>query len=186
MEDHARRSRFAPVDLARLVDDACDLYRPAAEDRGLTLHCSIAPVPPVEGDASLLMEAVANLIDNAMKFGPAGGTVHVSVGPVGEGAVVTVADDGEGIPAPDRALVTQRFYRARSDGGGAGLGLSLVKAIADLHAFDLRFADTGSAVSLVVQVTQAEVAAIARAGSRPAAPAPSQGPAPFGARRNRR
>jgi signal transduction histidine kinase len=150
MEDHARRSRFAPVDLARLVDDACDLYRPAAEDRGLTLHCSIAPVPPVEGDASLLMEAIANLIDNAMKFGPAGGTVHVSVGPLGAGAAVTVADDGEGIPAADRALVTQRFYRARSDGGGAGLGLSLVKAIADLHGFDLRFADTGSAVSLVV------------------------------------
>ena len=65
-----------------------------------------------------------------------------------------VADDGEGIPAPDRALVTQRFYRARSDGGGAGLGLSLVKAIADLHGFDLRFADTGSAVSLFVRLRQ--------------------------------
>jgi signal transduction histidine kinase len=149
LEDHARRSRFAPVDLAMIVDDACDLHRPLAEDRGIALACAIAPVPPVEGDASLLMEAVANLIDNAMKFGPAGGAVRVSVSLAPEGAVVTVADDGPGIPAAERALVTQRFYRARTDRDGAGLGLSLVKAIADLHGFQLRFADDRSAVMLV-------------------------------------
>ncbi len=149
MDDHARRSRFAPIDLARLVDDACDLYRPAAEDRGLDLVCAIAPVPPVEGDASLLMEAIANLIDNAMKFGPADGRVHVSVAPLDGGAIVTVADDGPGIPRADRPFVTQRFYRSWSEQAGAGLGLSLVKGIADLHGFELRFAEQGSAVSLL-------------------------------------
>ncbi len=149
MEDHARRSRFAPVDLARLVDDACDLHRPLAEDRGLVLDCRIPPAPPVEGDASLLMEAIANLIDNAMKFGPPGGRVGVELLPHPDGGTIRVSDDGTGIPPAERAAVTQRFYRGRRQVEGAGLGLSLVKAIADLHGFDLRFAEGRSAVELV-------------------------------------
>ena len=151
LEDHARRSRFAPVDLARLVEDACELHRPSAEDRGITLVCAVARVAPVEGDASLLMEAMSNLIDNAMKFGPAGGRVSLLLeqAGAGAGAIVTVADDGPGVPVAERSLVTQRFYRGRHECEGAGLGLSLVKAIADLHGFTLRFAENGSAVSLV-------------------------------------
>lgn len=147
--DHARRSRFAPVELAQLIDDACDLYRPIAEDRGLTLTCAIAPVPVIEGDASLLMEAVTNMIDNAIKYGPPRGVIRVSLGMAGEAIGVSVADEGEGVPPAERPLVTQRFYRARSDVAGVGLGLSLVKAVADLHGAQLRFADQGSAVSLI-------------------------------------
>ncbi|WP_374943104.1 sensor histidine kinase [Sphingomonas sp.] len=154
LEDHARRSRFGPVDLARLVDDACELHRPSAEDRGIMLHCRIDAVPQVEGDASLLIEAVSNLVDNAMKFGPPGGEVTLSLRVEGREAVVTVADQGGGVPAAERPLVTQRFYRGRHDCGGAGLGLSLVKAIADLHGFMLRFADRGSAVALVCPIKQ--------------------------------
>ncbi|MEG3176557.1 HAMP domain-containing sensor histidine kinase [Sphingomonas sp. RB3P16] len=149
LEDHARRSRFAAVDLARLVEDACELHRPTAEDRGITLVCTIAPVAPVDGDASLLIEAVSNLIDNAMKFGPAGGRVTLSLEQAGTAARITVADDGPGVPVAERSLVTQRFYRGRHECEGAGLGLSLVKAIADLHGFTLRFAERGSTVSLV-------------------------------------
>lgn len=149
LEDHARRSRFARVDLARLAEDACELHRPTAEDRGIDLACDIEPVGPVEGDASLLIEAMSNLIDNAMKFGPPAGRVKLSLRQEGEAAVVTVTDDGPGVPAAERPLVTQRFYRGRHDRDGAGLGLSLVKAIADLHGFSLRFADQGSGVSLV-------------------------------------
>ncbi|MEG3170326.1 HAMP domain-containing sensor histidine kinase [Sphingomonas sp. LB3N6] len=150
LEDQARRSRFAAVDLARLAEDACELHRPTAEDRGIDLTCDIAGAASVEGDASLLMEAVSNLIDNAMKFGPAGGRVLLSLRQDGKRVVMTVADDGPGVPIAERSLVTQRFYRGRQDCDGAGLGLSLVKAIADLHGFTLRFADVGSAVSLVV------------------------------------
>uniref|UniRef100_UPI0035C9EE88 sensor histidine kinase n=1 Tax=uncultured Sphingomonas sp. TaxID=158754 RepID=UPI0035C9EE88 len=149
LEDHARRSRFASVDLAQLVEDACELHLPTAEDHGIALTADIVTVRPIEGDASLLIEAISNLIDNAMKFGPGGGTVRVSLRAEGETAVVTVADQGAGVPPAERALVTQRFYRGRHDCEGAGLGLSLVKAIADLHGFSLRFADLGSAVSLV-------------------------------------
>ncbi len=147
--DHARRSRFAPVDLARIATDACDLYRPIAEDRGIDLHCDIATDAMVEGDASLLIEALSNLIDNAIKFGPPRGHVTVSLRSAVEGIVVAVADDGDGIPMAERGLVTQRFYRGRQDCAGAGLGLSLVQAIADLHGFTLRFADRSSAVALI-------------------------------------
>ena len=149
LEDHARRSRFAPVDLARLVEDACELHRPIAEDRGIDLVCEIGRTEAVEGDASLLIEAVSNLIDNAMKFGPAGGRVAILLGQQGGSTAITVTDDGAGVPAAERPLVTQRFYRGRHDRDGAGLGLSLVKAIADLHGLELRFADHASAVSLV-------------------------------------
>lgn len=149
LEDHARRSRFAPVDLARLVEDACDLHRPSAEDLGIRLSYAIRPVPPVEGDASLLIEAVSNLIDNAMKFGPAGGAVHVTLGMQGRDIMLSVADDGRGVPPAEQALVLQRFYRGRVDQPGVGLGLPLVKAIADLHGFGLAFAAQGSAVSIV-------------------------------------
>lgn len=149
LEDHARRSRFGPVDLARLVDDACELHRPTAEDRGLTLSCRIEPTPTISGDASLLIEAVSNLVDNAMKFGPAGGRVEVSLRPVPGGAEIAVSDQGDGVPAAERSLVTQRFYRGRHDCTGSGLGLSLVKAIAELHGCTLVFAELGSTVALV-------------------------------------
>ena len=149
LEDHARRSRFAPVDLVRLVEDACELHRPTAEDRGIGLACNVTAAGSMEGDASLLMEAVSNLLDNAMKFGPAGGKVTLSLAKSGGTAVITVEDEGPGVPAAERALVTQRFYRGRHDCEGTGLGLSLVKAIAELHGCGLRFADSGSAVSLV-------------------------------------
>ena len=146
--DDARRSRFAPVDLARLVEDACDLHRPSAEDLGIDLTCEVATAATVEGDADLLIEAVSNLLDNAMKFGPAAGRVRLSLRTLGSAPVITVADQGEGVPIGERSLVTQRFYRARHDCAGAGLGLSLVKAITDLHGFGLAFEDRPSAVSI--------------------------------------
>lgn len=150
LADHARRSRFAAVDLARLAQDACDLHRPTAEDRGIALRCVVETGDGVvEGDASLLIEALSNLIDNAMKFGPPDGSVTVTVRHDRAHVVVAVADDGAGVPVADRALVTQRFYRGRHDCDGAGLGLSLVKAIAELHGFALRFSDQASSVALV-------------------------------------
>jgi signal transduction histidine kinase len=154
LEDSARRSRFASVDLVRLVEDACELHRPSAEDRGIALSCNVEAVPTVEGDASLLIEAISNLLDNAMKFGPPGGHVTLVLRNPAEGPIITVADEGDGVPEAERALVTQRFYRGRHDCAGAGLGLSLVKAIADLHGFEMRFGDDGSAVSLVFALRQ--------------------------------
>ena len=154
LEDQARRSRFAPVDLAQLVEDACELHRPSAEDQGLDLRCITGPVDPIEGDASLLMEAISNLLDNAMKFGPPAGRVTLSLCRSAAGFAISVADDGVGVPVAERTLVTQRFYRGRHDCEGAGLGLSLVSVIADLHGLTLRFADEGSAVSMICRSRQ--------------------------------
>ena len=148
LEDHARRSRFAPVRLDQLVRDACDLHAPDVEERGMTLSCIVDGDATVEGDASLLMEAISNLIDNAIKFGPAGGAITVALARGDAGPVLSVADQGAGVPAAERELVTQRFYRGRRDVNGAGLGLSLVKAIADLHGLVLGFAPAGSAMTL--------------------------------------
>lgn len=148
LEDHARRSRFAPVRLDQLVHDACDLHAPDVEERGMTLCCIVDGDATIEGDASLLMEAISNLIDNAIKFGPAGGVITVTLARGDAGPVLSVADQGAGVPAAERELVTQRFYRGRRDVDGAGLGLSLVKAIADLHGLALGFAPARSAVTL--------------------------------------
>lgn len=148
LEDHARRSRFAAVDLATIAADACDLYRPTAEDRGITLVCDLDAGVVIEGDASLLIEALANLIDNAIKFGPPASRVVVSLRRSAGAIRIAVADEGPGIPPADHDLVTQRFYRGRHDRAGVGLGLSLVKAIAEMHGFALRFAGDGGVVAL--------------------------------------
>lgn len=149
LEDNERRSRFRDLELARIGYDACDLHRPDAEDQGVTLLCRLDSAATVRGDASLLIEAFSNLIDNAIKFGPAGGTVTLSVVNEDGVPIVTVADDGAGIPPAERRLVTQRFYRGRRDRDGTGLGLSLVHAITELHGFTLRFDNRRSAVSVV-------------------------------------
>jgi signal transduction histidine kinase len=151
LNDDERRSRFGPVDLSQLVEDAYDLYRPSAEDRGIDLVCDVDSSMPaiVEGDADLLIEAVSNLIDNAMKFGPVDGRVVLSLRQAGAAPVISVCDQGYGVPSEERPLVIQRFYRARHDCAGAGLGLSLVQAIADLHGFALKFEDKPSTVSIV-------------------------------------
>ncbi|WP_258046456.1 sensor histidine kinase [Sphingomonas folli] len=152
LEDHECRSRFGPVDLAHLLEDACDLHRPMAEDQGITLVCLVHASTQVRGDPSLLMEAVANLIDNAIKFGPARGRVSVELERRETVAIVTVRDDGPGIAVGERALVTQRAYRGAGATRGNGLGLALVKGIADLHGFTLHFAEEDSGVQLICPV----------------------------------
>ncbi|MBW6531327.1 HAMP domain-containing histidine kinase [Sphingomonas sp. RRHST34] len=149
LEDHERRSRFTQVDLARLVEDACDLHRPMAEDRGVTLVCLVHAGVEVRGDPSLLMEAVANLIDNSVKFGPALGRVSVELDRRDTAGIITVRDDGEGIAVSERSLVTQRAYRSPGVVRGAGLGLAMVKGIADLHGFRLHFVEGESSVQLI-------------------------------------
>ena len=114
----------------------------------MALCCVVEREATIEGDASLLMEAVSNLIDNAMKFGPAGGSITVTLAGTENAPALGVGDEGAGVPLAERELVTQRFYRACRDVDGAGLGLSLVKAIADLHGLTLEFSPTGSEVRL--------------------------------------
>jgi signal transduction histidine kinase len=136
--EHSRRLEgFSKVSLAPLVREAGDLYEPIAEDKGVTLQVETAEDATVRGDRDLLFEAVANLLDNAVKFTPDGGRVELSLLRRGGESVVRVSDTGPGIPETDQGSVTKRFYRSdksrRTD--GLGLGLSLVAAIVKLHGF---------------------------------------------------
>ncbi len=146
LEDHARRSRFAPVDLVKLVTDAVELHAPGAEDSGVALRLRVVAPATVTGDADLLMEAVSNLVDNAVKFGPPGGAVDLVLDRVDGRPRMSVLDQGSGVPPADRDLVTQRFYRGYHDKAGVGLGLSLVQAIVELHGCRLLFADDGVSI----------------------------------------
>ena len=138
--DHERRSaEHAVVQLAQIVHEVGDLYDPIAEDKGVTLQVEAADATEVIGDRDLLFEAVANLVDNAVKFTPAGGSVRIGLRPGAEGPIIRVADTGPGIAAAEREAVTRRFYRGDKSRGtkGVGLGLSLVAAIVKRHDFIL-------------------------------------------------
>lgn len=135
MESGVQREDWAEVDVATLTDELADLYTAVAEEAGLALTHQAEPGLYVHGNRQLLAQAITNLLDNAVKYTPAPGNISLSVTRQGENVVVTVADNGQGIPADKREQVFKRFTRldnARSTPGN-GLGLSLVKAVADLH-----------------------------------------------------
>ncbi|HYZ22974.1 MAG TPA: HAMP domain-containing sensor histidine kinase [Rhodopila sp.] len=142
IEVGSRRSLFARVDLAPLLAEVTDLYGAVAEDQAITLTLSTPKSVPVYGDRAMLQQAIANLVDNAIKFSPSSGTVELRAS-AGDRVTVSVADHGPGIPALERNKATERFYRGETarNTPGAGLGLSLVQAVATLHDGVLRLED---------------------------------------------
>ena len=130
-----RRAGFATVPLRALAAELVELYEPVAEAAGHRLLLEPGVETSVAGDPGLLGEALANLVDNAIKFSGPGGVIALGAGGRGGGAVLRVADGGIGIAPEERAAVLRRFYRSDKSRhiGGSGLGLSLVAAIARLH-----------------------------------------------------
>jgi signal transduction histidine kinase len=143
IEAEQRREGFAAVDLVPLLTDVAELYEPVAAERDQTLTLQVREVAPIDGDRDLLFQAIANLVDNAIKYTPAGGRIALGLEPKGEGAEVYVADTGPGIPADQRERVFDRFHRLESSRStpGSGLGLSLVRAVARLHGATIRLTD---------------------------------------------
>jgi signal transduction histidine kinase len=141
-----------PVDLSELVASMVELYAPVSEERGITLESAVAAGAEVQGSRQLLAQALANLLDNAIKFTPDGGHIRVLLKARGGAPEVIVEDDGPGIPADKRELVLGR--RVRLDEArkvpGSGLGLSLVAAVTKLHGARLILDDAapGLRVSL--------------------------------------
>jgi two-component system sensor histidine kinase/response regulator len=138
----ARRSGFAPVDVAKVADDAAAFYQPIAEHKGLTLSFESSGELTAAGDATLLAQAIANLLENALKY--ANGKIAVMATQRREGGIeVAVSDDGPGIPDEEKPRVKERFYRGDASRGtpGVGLGLSLVAAVAKLHGGVLELSD---------------------------------------------
>lgn len=145
-EAGARRAAFAPLDLPEVLRDAAEFYEAMAEDAGQTLSTDLPESLPLVGDRDLLLQAVANLLDNAMKFTPAGGVITLSARREGGAAVIAVADSGPGLSPADRARAMDRFFRADASRNtpGSGLGLSLVQAVAQLHRGTVELADAMS------------------------------------------
>lgn len=144
VESGNRRSGFAEVDLALLLADVAELYDPLAADKDLQFSVKIDALGSYFGDRNLLFQAFANLCDNAIKYTPQGGEVTLQACLGGDGVEIDIADSGVGIPAEEYERVFQRFYRvegSRSRHPGNGLGLSLVKAVVNLHGGDIELLD---------------------------------------------
>lgn len=152
-EAGAVRDRFSPIELSALAADAGELYGPVAEDKGQTLTTAIEPGVSVPGNSHLLAQAVANLLDNAIKYTPEGGRIWLAVRRDGDGAVLDIRDSGPGIPEEARGRVLDRFVRldASRSAPGAGLGLSLVSAVARLHRATLSLTDNAPGLQVTLR-----------------------------------
>src|SRR5579859_3650737 len=151
--ESSRRLQFiGDADLAEIAREVHELYEPLAAEKNLDFTVAGGAAAMVTGDRDMLIEALANLVDNAIKYTPRGGWVRIEIARAADGPLLRVSDSGFGIPATERSKVTQRYYRSNKspNARGSGLGLSLVAAIAKLHGFSLRIADVeyGAAVEL--------------------------------------
>ncbi len=157
IEAGSRRSSFAKLDLVPLLAEVGDLYGAVAEDRGLVLRVETPDAVPAYGDKAMIQQAIANLVDNAMKFSPKDGTVRLSAS-VSAMVFVAVGDQGPGIALDERDKATDRFYRGESARStpGSGLGLSLVLAVAHLHGGELRLEDNEPGLRAVLVLPLAE------------------------------
>ncbi len=123
-----------------MVRDACELFQAPAEDKDIRLICRAAGNFSISGDNRLIQRMIANLLDNAIKYTPAGGSVELTVDLANsDGVAVSIKDSGIGISEEDRPRIFERFYRcdpSRSE-AGIGLGLSFARAIARAHGGDI-------------------------------------------------
>lgn len=156
------------VDLSELLEEIIELYQPSAEERRLILLGSVLPKLMIEADRQLLARIFSNLLDNELKYVPAGGKILLTALARDKWIEVVVEDDGPGIPPEMRDKIFERFTRldpSRTLSGGAGLGLSLVKAFAHLLQGE-------------VKVEQSSLGGAAFIVTLPAAAAGSARPAP--------
>ncbi len=154
IEAESRREGFGEVDLQSVLCDVCELYGPVAEEQGLALEPPPKTSLHMHGDRDLLFQMLANLLDNAIKYTPAGGRLRISVNAANRR--LAICDTGPGIPEPERHKVFQRFYRldqSRSS-SGSGLGLSLVAAVAKLHGIKISLADNAPGLCVNLQLPE--------------------------------
>jgi signal transduction histidine kinase len=160
VEAGAMKLQLQSVSLPSLAEEIVELYQHVAEEKGVMLISRAQNDLTVRADANRLRQAIANLVDNAVKYTPAGGTVCV-VADVRKGvAALTVEDTGIGIPSEEQSRVWERLYRtdASRSARGLGLGLSLVRAIMQAHQGSAELVSTpgsGSAFTLTFPLVKA-------------------------------
>ena len=160
------RDAMEAFDAAEIARDVGELYEPLADDKGLELKVDAAPPMPVKGNRELVSQALANLVDNAIKYAlpdrPAAGSapqIVVAARPDGDRVLLTVADPGPGIPESDRPRAVERFVRLDTSRSqpGSGLGLSLASAVARLHGGELRLEDNGPGLRATIALPRADL-----------------------------
>jgi signal transduction histidine kinase len=155
VEQGAREKQFKDFDLAAVCAQLLDFYEPLAESKGVTMIVEAATPVPVRGDQDLMREALSNLIDNAIKFTPAGGAVRIEARMADGRPFALVSDTGVGVPPQERAKIFDRFYRGERSGQtpGHGLGLSIAETIANLHGFKLTVEDNNPGARFELRAT---------------------------------
>jgi signal transduction histidine kinase len=143
LQGGARRAAFKEIDLSGLLSTIAELYRPMADENGQHLLERVDASLTMQGERELLMQLFANLIENALRHTPRGSTVTICASRSGGELVVSVVDDGPGIPENMREKVLQRFFRLETSRTtvGSGLGLSLANAIVKVHDARLELTD---------------------------------------------
>ena len=172
-ESGQARDNMTEFDASEIARDVGELYEPVAEEKGIALKIDAPAAAPVRGNRELVSQALANLIDNAIKYaGPSGkvngvpAEIVVRAGNDGERIAISVADRGPGIPDADRGRVVERFVRleqSRSE-PGSGLGLSLASAVARLHGGELKLEDNHPGLRTTIALPRAGPAASAGRG----------------------
>jgi signal transduction histidine kinase len=150
IESSGRKVGFRPVDLAEIAGKVVELFDAAVEERGGELALTADGPALITGDRDLLFDALANLVDNAIKHGHAGGRVAVEIARTAAIATISISDDGPGIPPEEHGHVFKRFYRLERSRQtpGNGLGLSLVAAVARLHQAELTLVDNAPGLTM--------------------------------------
>jgi signal transduction histidine kinase len=159
-ESGQARTDMTEFDAAEVAHDIGELYEPVAEEKGIALKVEADAAAPVRGNRELVSQAVANLVDNAIKYSeePAGDAearapqIIVRAVTEGDRILVSVADNGPGIPEADRARAVERFVRLEQSRSqpGSGLGLSLAAAVARLHGGELTLADNEPGLKAII------------------------------------
>jgi len=164
IENAVRKSKFKDFDLAAICAQLVDFYEPVAELKGVAIVADAASPVPVCGDQDLMREALSNLIDNAVKFTPAGGLVRIQSGVAGGRPFLVVSDTGVGVPEHERGGIFSRFYRGAnsSKSPGHGLGLSIAESIAHLHGFKLTIEDNNPGARFELRASLPQSGAPAR------------------------
>jgi signal transduction histidine kinase len=163
-ESGQARENMTEFDASEIARDVGELYEPVADEKGIALKIDAPAAAPVRGNRELVSQALANLIDNAIKYAGTNGKVNgvpaeivVKAGNDGERITLSVADRGPGIPDADRGRVVERFVRleqSRSE-PGSGLGLSLASAVARLHGGELKLEDNHPGLRTTIALPRA-------------------------------
>jgi signal transduction histidine kinase len=154
------RDDMVEFDAAEIAHDIGELYEPVAEEKGIVLKVDADTAAPVHGNRELVSQALANLVDNAIKYAEPrektenGALAEIVVRALNEGerVLLTVADNGPGIPEADRSRVLERFVRLEQSRSqpGSGLGLSLASAVARLHGGELTLSDNEPGLKSII------------------------------------